>query len=103
MRRNWMIFGLIGVFSSLLASSLAAQDTDHDPWSGTQQHFQQNPRRPRGIYGKVDISDYITLQETANPSITPADLNASFVGLYQDLLDDQAISGLTLQVHWDQA
>jgi hypothetical protein len=61
----------------------------------------QTPRKPRGVYAKVDISDYITLQQNANPGITPAELDAAFDSLYEDLLTNPAVSGLTLQVHWD--
>jgi uncharacterized protein (TIGR03437 family) len=62
---------------------------------------QPVPRRPRGIYAKVNIASTINQQQKANPSITPAELNAYFVNLYQDLLGNPAISGLALQVHWD--
>ena len=62
---------------------------------------QQPPRRPRGIYAVVNIEDNINQQRKANPSTTPATLNAYFNNLYQDLLGNPAISGLTLQVHWD--
>ena len=49
----------------------------------------------------VNIEDNINQQQKANPSITPAQLDAYFNSLYQDLLNNPAISGLTLQVHWD--
>jgi len=62
---------------------------------------QPAPRRPRGIYAKVNISESIVQQQQANPSITPAQLIAYFDNLYQDLLDNPGISGLALQVHWD--
>ena len=62
---------------------------------------QQPPRRPRGIYAVVNIEDTINQQRKANPSTTAAALNAYFNNLYQDLLGNPAISGLTLQVHWD--
>src|SRR6266852_4445832 len=61
----------------------------------------QAPRRPRGIYAVVNVTDNIKQQQKANPSITPAQLNAYFDNLYRDLLNNPAISGLTLQVHWD--
>lgn len=63
----------------------------------------QAARQPSGIYGKVDFTDYVAKLEKANPSITAAQLDAGFVSLYQDLLANPAISGLTLQVHWDLA
>jgi uncharacterized protein (TIGR03437 family) len=62
---------------------------------------QQTPRRPRGIYAVVNVEDAITTQQTANPSITTAQMDAYFDTLYQGLLADPAISGLALQVHWD--
>ncbi|HXA68394.1 MAG TPA: hypothetical protein VNV82_24745 [Bryobacteraceae bacterium] len=62
---------------------------------------QPVPRRPRGIYAVVNIEDNIKQQQKANPSITTAALNAFINNLYRDLLSNPAISGLTLQVHWD--
>ncbi|MGO9262578.1 MAG: hypothetical protein ACLQU1_40800, partial [Bryobacteraceae bacterium] len=59
------------------------------------------PRRPRGIYAVVNVEDGINQQQKANPSITTAQLDAYFDSLYQDLLGNPAIAGLTLQVHWD--
>jgi hypothetical protein len=67
--------------------------------AGNQQ--QIDPRRPRGIYAKVNIATEINQKLKANPSITPEQLNAYFDNLFQSLLDNPAISGLTLQVHWD--
>lgn len=46
--------------------------------------------RPRGIYAVVNVEQNLK----AKP---PVDFNA----LYQDLLRNPAIAGLTLQVHWD--
>lgn len=62
---------------------------------------QPAPRRPRGICAKVNIASEITAQQKANPAVTPAQLNTRFNNLYQDLLNNPAISGLVLQVHWD--
>jgi uncharacterized protein (TIGR03437 family) len=62
---------------------------------------QQAPRRPRGIYAVVNIEENIKQQQKAQPSITPTELNTYFDNLFQDLLGNPAISGLTLQVHWD--
>src|SRR5580658_9853474 len=61
----------------------------------------QTPRRPRGIYAVVNVEDSINLEQKANPSITTAQLDAYFNSFYQGLLSNPAISGLTLQVHWD--
>jgi hypothetical protein len=59
------------------------------------------PRRPRGIYANVNISDKINQQTKANPSITESGLQTYFDGLYQSLLANPAVSGLSIQVHWD--
>jgi len=61
----------------------------------------QKPRTPLGIYAVVKVEDDVTQQQTANPSVTTAQLDAFFNSLYQGLLQDPAISGLALQVHWD--
>jgi uncharacterized protein (TIGR03437 family) len=61
----------------------------------------QTPRIPRGIYAVVDTQSLINQEQQANPSITTAQLDAYFNSLYQDLLSNPAVSGLTLQVHWD--
>jgi hypothetical protein len=70
----------------LMASALVAQTT---------------PRRPRGIYAVVNVEDNINQQQKANPSITTTQMDAYFNTFYQGLLSNPAISGLTLQVHWD--
>jgi uncharacterized protein (TIGR03437 family) len=62
----------------------------------------QTPRRPRGIYAVVDTENLINLQQQANPSITTPQIYAYFNTLYQALLSNPAVSGLTLQVHWDR-
>src|SRR5580704_2890207 len=67
-----------------------------------QNPVAQTPRVPRGIYAVVDTEPLIVQQQQANPSITPAQLDTYFNGLYQALLSDPAVSGLTLQVHWDR-
>src|SRR5580658_5965790 len=59
----------------------------------------QPPRRPRGIYAVVHTENLINQQAS---SITTVQLDAYFNSLYQDLLSDPAVSGLTLQVHWDR-
>lgn len=58
------------------------------------------PRAPRGVYTVVNVADAIKQQQKNNPSITTAQLDAYFNGLYQSLLQDPAVAGLTLQVHW---
>ncbi len=57
-----------------------------------------SPREPRGIYAQVDLSDYL---QTAG--IPPEGDDPDMAGFYDSLLDNRAISGLTLQVHWDFA
>ncbi len=59
-------------------------------------------RRPVGIYAKVDISPYITIQRKTNRSITPTELDTQFDSLYQGLLANPAVSGLTIGMLWDQ-
>ena len=61
----------------------------------------QEPRRPRGIYAVVNVENNVNKQQKANSSITTAQLDAYFNNLYEGLLSNPAISGLTLQVHWD--
>jgi uncharacterized protein (TIGR03437 family) len=62
---------------------------------------QAQVRTPRGIYAVVSVEDGINQEQKANPSVTTAQLDAYFNSLYQALLSNPAISGLTLQVHWD--
>ena len=62
---------------------------------------QIQPRRPRGIYAVVDTASVIDQQQQGNPAITAAQLDTYFDNLYVGLLNNPAISGLTLQVHWD--
>jgi hypothetical protein len=67
-------------------------------WLAPDLGAQPAPRRPRGIYAVVNIEDNVNQQRKTNLSITPAELNAYFDNLFQDLLNNPAISGLTLQV-----
>ena len=59
----------------------------------------QTPRIPRGIYAVVNTEDLINQMQ---PSVTTAQLDAYFNSLYQDLLSNPAVAGLTLQVRWDR-
>jgi hypothetical protein len=52
------------------------------------------PRRPLGVYAKVVISDVIGMK-------TNKEWDTYFNCFYKQLLANPAISGLTLQVHWD--
>jgi len=62
----------------------------------------QTPRVPRGIYAVVDTESLINQLPPTNSPITTAQIDAYFNSLYQALLSDPAVSGLTLQVHWDR-
>ena len=59
---------------------------------------QTAPRRPRGIYAVVNVEDEIN-QQRGNPTTTQ--LDSFFKTFYSSLLNNPAISGLALQVHWD--
>jgi hypothetical protein len=61
---------------------------------------QPAPRSPQGIYALVNIEENITNQENANPSITSAQLEDYFIGLYQKLLGNPAVSGLVIYENW---
>jgi hypothetical protein len=52
-------------------------------------------RRPRGVYAKVDVSDYIQSRK-----LNPTGSDDAFIRLYRSMLSNPAISGLTLQLHW---
>ena len=43
---------------------------------------QQAPRTPLGIYAVVNIQENTAVQQSANPSITPAGLESYFINLY---------------------
>jgi len=58
-------------------------------------------RRPLGVYARVDLTEFIAVQKKADHSITPAELETKFEGLFAGLLANPAISGLTIGVHWD--
>jgi hypothetical protein len=58
---------------------------------------QPEPRRPRGIYAKVNISEYIT----RNKSLSDDTLHANLIAIYQNMLANPAVSGLALQIQWD--
>jgi len=62
---------------------------------------QPAPRAPHGIYAVVDTAGLANGQLTTSCSTTTAQFEGYFVSLYQQLLSDPAIAGLTLQVHWD--
>ena len=59
--------------------------------------LQAGLRRPRGIFAVVRVEEYIKQFQKGNPS----KLDSQFDNLYQSLLSNPAIVGLTLQVQWD--
>jgi hypothetical protein len=102
MKINWFVAACLLVLSGLLAGSLSAQSLDFGPWGSNTHPFQPDPRRPRGVYAVVNIEMEVAQEQTATPPLTsPAQLNAYFDNLYQQMLADPAISGIALQVHWD--
>jgi hypothetical protein len=63
---------------------------------------QPSPRTPRGIYAVVAPAKEIEEFRKANPKSTTAQLYQDLASLYSALLGNPAVSGLTLQVHWDE-
>jgi hypothetical protein len=62
---------------------------------------QPTPRTPRGVYAVISVKDLVNQQESANPVITQAQLDAYFDTFYGQILAEPAISGLALQLHWN--
>ena len=62
---------------------------------------QTSPRTPRGIYAVVAPAKEIKELSKTYPGSTTAQLYQDLVNLYSALLGNPAVSGLTLQVHWD--
>jgi hypothetical protein len=56
---------------------------------------------PRGIFVAVSVLDEIAALQTANPSATQQEMDQGFDQFYLGLLQDSAVAGLALQVHWD--
>jgi len=63
---------------------------------------QPSPRTPRGIYAVVAPAKEIKALRKANSGSTTAQLYQDLANLYAALLGNPAVSGLTLQVHWDE-
>jgi hypothetical protein len=59
------------------------------------------PRTPFGVYAVVGVEDVVAAQLKANPAMTTAQLDTYFASFYTGLLNNPAVAGLTLQVHWD--
>ena len=62
---------------------------------------QTSPRTPRGIYAVVAPAKEINELSKKHPGSTTAQLYQDLANLYSALLGNPAVSGLTLQVHWD--
>jgi hypothetical protein len=62
---------------------------------------QSLPKTPQGIYAVVAPAKEIEELSKTNPGSTAAQLNQDLANLYSALLGNPAVSGLTLQVHWD--
>ena len=63
---------------------------------------QPLPRTPQGIYAVVAPAKEIKELSQKNPGGTTAQLYQDLASLYSALLGNPAVSGLTLQVHWDE-
>ena len=59
------------------------------------------PRVPQGVYAVVDIKGNLSNPEDANCPFTSAPYDPYFNCLYHAILQDTAVAGLALQVHWD--
>jgi len=52
----------------------------------------------------VNVEENIKKEQAANASVTPAELKAYFINLYQDLAGlNPAVAGLALWVNWSAA
>jgi hypothetical protein len=97
---------VLGATLALLLGAVAAQA---DEKNGPLPHPSVEPGVPTGIYAVVPVESVIAAQfpggvETPDPSQTirlVKEANAYLSGFYTDLLDNPAVSGLALQVHWD--
>jgi hypothetical protein len=59
------------------------------------------PRVPAGIYAVVPVADVIAAEYPRNERPLPSAVNKYLKGFYAGLLSNAAVSGLALQVHWD--
>jgi hypothetical protein len=80
MRRNSIIGTLIVALTTLSAGPLSAQ------------------KRPSGFYAKIDI----TAEINTHSAMSAADFKTYLNNIYNDMLSNQAVSGLALADHWDQ-
>lgn len=56
------------------------------------------PNSPFGIYAVVPVEDVVNKQPAG---LTQAQSDTDLITFYKGLLDNPAVAGLTLQVHWD--
>lgn len=61
---------------------------------------QTGLRRPRGIYAELHLDLEITAQQKTNPSVSVAQSHATLTKRYAALLDNPAISGLSIGIDW---
>ena len=57
-------------------------------------------RHPQGVYSFFIVDGIAQAQQTANPSITSAQLHAYMQNLYASALNNPAVSGLALDNTW---
>ena len=99
MRRKMLLLALVAWQASAVAQSLLAAPGMRTP--NAVGHPPASPNIPVGIYAVVPVEAVVAQQQKANPSITQAQLNSYLITLYTELLSNPAVSGLTLQIHWD--
>jgi hypothetical protein len=80
MRPTCILGILILVLANLFAAPLSAQS------------------RPRGLYAKIDV----TAELNSHTSKTPKEFEKYLNGIYNDMLDNPAVSGLAIESHWSQ-
>jgi hypothetical protein len=80
MRCNSILGILVVVLATLFAAPVSAQS------------------RPHGLYAKIDI----TAELNSHTSKTPKEFETYLDGIYNDMLDNPAVSGLAIESHWSQ-
>jgi hypothetical protein len=59
-------------------------------------------RVPIGVYAVVPVEDVVNAKKAASEGITTAEMDLYLTdNFYAGLLDNRAVAGLTLQIHWD--
>jgi len=59
-------------------------------------------RKPQGIFAVVNVQENVNFQQSLNPSITADQLESYFIGLYQSLFSNPAISGVAIFENWER-